>query len=75
MSAGGEVTSLRGLLKETIRELNTEHTRMGVDVDAVVEAAADRGEYTEADTRAALNDMLLEGEVFPPTEGRVRVTP
>lgn len=66
---------LRGVLKETIRELNDHEQRKGADVDAVVTEAADRSEYTETDARDTLEQMLLDGEVYPPLEGRVKVTP
>jgi len=67
--------TLRGQLKETIQDLNDHDQRNGADVDAVVAEVTDRSEYSEADARDALETMLLEGEVYPPKEGQVKVTP
>jgi hypothetical protein len=67
--------TLRGQLKKSIRALNKEETRKGADVDQVVADAVGATEYTETDVRETLKQMLLEGEVYPPTEGRVKVTP
>lgn len=67
--------TLRGSLKETIRELNDHEQRKGAEVDAVIAEVADRTEYTEPDARDTLEAMLLEGEVYPPKTGRVKVTP
>jgi len=67
--------TLRGQLKKSIRALNNEETRKGADVDQVVADTVGATEYTEADVRETLKQMLLAGEVYPPTEGRVKVTP
>lgn len=72
---GGPGTTLRGELKQSIRDLNKQETRKGVDVDAVIETTADRTDYTDTDARETLNQMLLDGEVYPPETGRVKVTP
>jgi len=73
--AGGRGPTLRGQLKDAIRDLNDTDQRNGADVDAVIERTADRSEYTATDARDTLEQMLLDGEVYPPTEGRVKVTP
>lgn len=67
--------TLRGQLKETIRDVNDHEQRKGADVDEVVDAILAETEYTETDARETLKQMLLDGEVYPPTEGRVKVTP
>jgi len=67
--------TLRGQLKETIQDVNDHDQRNGADVDAVLAEVTDRTEYTEVNTRNALETMLLEGEVYPPKEGAVKVTP
>lgn len=67
--------TLRGELKDAIRELNDHEQRKGADVDAVIAEVADRTEYTEPDARDTLEGMLLDGEVYPPKTGRVKVTP
>lgn len=77
MSGAGEPRprSLQGALKSTIERLNTENQNRGVPVDTVVEIVADETDYTETDARERLEAMLLDGEVYPPGDGRVRVTP
>lgn len=72
---GDRGTTLRGQLKEAIREVNDHEQRKGAEVDAVIAEVTDRTEYTESDARDTLEGMLLEGEVYPPAEGRVKVTP
>lgn len=67
--------TLRGQLKETIGDVNDHDQRNGADVDEVVSEVIELTEYTEADIRETLKQMLLEGEVYPPKTGRVKVTP
>lgn len=67
--------TLPSQLKEAITELNEPPEKDGADVDVVIEQVAGETEYGEADVRDALEAMLMKGEVYPPTEGRVRVTP
>ena len=66
--------TLRGHLKEIIQDVNDHDQRNGADVDAVLAEVTGRTEYTEVDARNALKTMLLEGEVYPPKEGHVKVT-
>ena len=75
MSREGELRSLAGRLKEAIRDLNEPPERYGADVEAVLERIAGETEYTESDARDVLTRLLKRGGVYPPAEGRVRVTP
>lgn len=68
-------TTLTGRIKSAIRDHNTEETRTGADVDEVVVAVAEASIHSEEKIRTRLNEMLLAGEVYPPREGRVRITP
>lgn len=67
--------SLSATLKETIARLKAEDDQRGAAVEDVIAAVAQETEYTETDAREALTQMLKGGEVYPPGDGRVRVTP
>lgn len=67
--------SLSATLKETIDRLKAEDDRPGAAVEDVIAAVAQESEYTETDAEEALTQMLKGGEVYPPGDGRVRVTP
>ena len=75
MNGTSERETVAGRLKAAIGELNEPPKKDGAAVDAVIERVAAETEYAEADIQDALNRLLKEGEVYPPGDGRVRVTP
>jgi len=75
MTGTPEKETLAGRLKTTVGELNEHPEKDGAAVAAVIERVAAKTEYTEADVRDTLNQLLKEGEVYPLGDGCVRVTP